>query len=545
MTRSEYADFLLPNVNHSKEAYENIFKERESKGNFVTRIAPSPTGFVHVGTLYTGFVASKFARQNNGTYILRIEDTDQKRLVEGGVSEIVKVLDDYGIKFDEGMKDETTSYGEYGPYIQSQRKDIYQAFAKYLIERDLAYPCFMSEEELNEIRSNQEARKQRIGIYGRYARFRNISIEDAIERINNGEKYIIRLKSPGNFDNKVYVDDAIKGNLEFPENDLDIVIIKHDGLPTYHFAHLVDDHLMHVTHVIRADEWVSSLPIHAQLFDIFEYERPIYAHLSPLMKKDGDITRKLSKRKDPEAAVSHYHETGIPKEALMIYIMTVANSNFEAWFDKCTDGNFMDFELTFDKVSTSGALFDLDKIINISKNYLSKISAKELYERTLEYTNEYDREFYDLLKKYENYSINVLNIERECERPRKDIDSYSSVRKEISYMYDELFNPNYSIKEYYDINFLEDYFENYYSISDDKNTWFDKIKECASKYNYCANNKEYKANPESYKGNISHACEVIRVCATGKEQTPDLYEILKLLGKDRIKIRFEQFKKCF
>lgn len=545
MTKKEYADFLLPNVTKTKEEYESIFPKRSEKGNFVTRIAPSPTGFVHIGTLYTGFIASKFAKQNNGTYILRIEDTDQKRLVEGCVSEIVKVFDDYGIKFDEGMKDEITSFGKYGPYIQSQRKDIYQAFAKYLIENELAYPCFMSEEEAAEIRANQEARKQRIGIYGRYAKYRNLNIDEVINKINNGEKYIIRLKSPGNFDNKVIINDAVKGKLEFPENDMDIIIIKNDGLPTYHFAHLVDDYLMRVTHIIRSDEWVSSLPIHAQLFDIFNYERPIYAHLSPLMKKDGDITRKLSKRKDFEAAVSHYHKTGIPKEALMIYIMTVANSNFEEWFDNNTDKNIYDFELSFDRISSSGALFDLDKIINISKNFLSKIKANDLYERVLEHCKEYDKEFYDLLIKYKEYVINVLNIERECDRPRKDIDSYSSVRNEINYMFDELFNPEYNIKKCYDINFLDDYFNNYYNENDNKDVWFDKIKQCANCYNYSTNNKEYKANPEAYKGNISHACEVIRVCVTGREQTPDLYEILNLLGKDRIFERLNQFKKCF
>ena len=503
MDRKEFANFLLPNVKHTKEEYENIYKSRTNGANFVTRIAPSPTGFVHIGTLYTGFVASKFAKQNDGVFILRIEDTDQKRLVDGGIADIVKVFNDYDISFDEGMKDEETSFGEYGPYIQSKRGDIYQAFAKYLIENDLAYPCFMTEGELEDIRKNQEARKSRIGIYGKYAKCRNLSITDAIDRINSGEKYIIRFKSPGNFDNKVVIDDAVKGKLEFPENDLDIVIIKKDGLPTYHFAHLVDDYLMHVTHIIRADEWVSSLPIHVQLFDTFGYDRPIYAHLSPLMKKDGDTLRKLSKRKDLEALVSYYHKEGIPQEAIMIYILTVANSNFEEWYDQNLDKNYIDFELSFDKISSSGALFDLDKLINISKNYLSRLSAEELYERAIKYSREYDNEFYELLVKYKDFSIGTLNIERETERPRKDIECYSAIRREISYMYDELFNPEYNIKDCYDINFLEDYVNNYYDASDDKETWFEKIKEVSSKYNYATNNKEYKANPENYKGNIS------------------------------------------
>ena len=542
MTKREYADILLPGVNHTKEEYEEMYKDRDlPEGAIVTRFAPSPTGFVHIGGLLSSFIARKFAKQTEGVMLLRIEDTDQKRLVENGVSKIIEDLKSFNITFDEGATGEEEYIGNYGPYVQSKRKDIYQAFAKYLIERDLAYPCFMSEEELEEIRKGQEEAKARIGVYGKYAKYRDITIEEALEKINNGEKYIIRFKSPGNFDNKVVVDDAIRGKLEFPENDIDIVIIKGDGLPTYHFAHLVDDHLMKVTHVIRGDEWVSSLPTHVQLFDIFGYKRPTYAHISPLMKKDGETVRKISKRKDPESAVSYYHEQGIPTDAVMIYLMTIANSNFEEWYEANKDKSYMDFEMSFDKVSASGALFDMDKLYNISKNYISTMKAKDLYDKAVEYANEFDKEFYELLTKYKDYSINVLNIEREVERPRKDIESYSNVRREIDYMYDELFNPVYEKKDFYLKELLEYYIDNVYDENDDKQTWFNKIKEMCPKFGFASETKEYKANPENFKGSVAHACEVIRVAVTGRVQTPDLYEILKLLGKSRIKERIEKF----
>lgn len=544
MTKKEYADILLPGVKHTKEEYEEMYPERNlPEGAIVTRFAPSPTGFVHIGHLFTGFISSRFAKQTNGTILLRIEDTDQKRSVEDGVSKIIRDLKNFRITFDEGAISDTEDNGIYGPYVQSNRKDIYQAFAKYLIENDLAYPCFMSEQELEEIRKSQESEKERIGIYGKYAKYRNITMEEALERINNGEKYIIRFKSPGNFANKVIIEDAVRGKLEFPENDLDIVIIKSDGLPTYHFAHLVDDHLMKVTHIIRTDEWISSLPIHVQFFDTFGYKRPIYAHLSPLMKREGATLRKLSKRKDPELAVSYYFEQGIPVDAVMIYIMTVANSNFEEWYDNNSDKKYTDFVMSFDKISASGSIFDLEKLNNISKNYISTMKAENLYNETVKFTEEFDKDFYEILTKYKDYSINVLNIEREVERPRKDIESYSAVKREIEYMYDEYFD-NIQMpekKDFYDKEMLKYYIENVYEVTDDKQTWFNKIKEMCPKFGFASETKEYKANPENYKGSVAHACEVIRVAVTKRTQTPDLYEILKLLGKTRIRERIEKF----
>lgn len=547
MTKKEYADLLLPNVEKTKEYYEEFYKERNLPNDaIITRFAPSPTGFVHIGHLFTSFVARRFASQTNGICLLRIEDTDTKRTVEDGIKLIIKDLKNYGIKFDEGIKSETEEEGEYGPYLQSNRKDIYQAFAKFLIEKDLAYPCFLKESEIEEIRKTQEKIKDRIGIYGKYAKYRDISMEEAIQKINDNENYIIRLKSPGKFKNRITVEDAVRGTLEFPENDLDIVLIKQDGLPTYHFAHLVDDYLMKVTHIIRTDEWLSSLPIHVQLFDIFKYTRPTYVHLSPLNKKEGNTIRKLSKRKDPELAVRYYHEQGIPTDAVKIYILTIINSNFEEWYENNKDKNYFDFELSFNKVSSSGSLFDLEKLMNISKNYISTMTASDLYENTLTYSQEFDTEFYELLTRYKDYSINVLNIEREVERPRKDIESYSAVKREIGYMYDELFasdETSYEYKDFYDIDFLKYYIENIYDESDDKQTWFNKIKEICPKFGFASETKEYKKNPENYKGSVAHACEIIRVSVTHRTMTPDLYEILKLLGKERIQKRIENFTK--
>ena len=529
MNNKEYADFLLPGIDKTIEYYENLYKKRDlPEGAIVTRYAPSPTGFVHMGALFSAFIASKFAKQTNGVFYLRIEDTDQKREVENGVIGIIKDLKNYGISIDEGMTSETEWIGEYGPYIQSARKEIYQTFAKYLIENDLAYPCFCTAEEVEAIRKEQENLKDRIGYYGKWARDRYLSRDEVINKIKNGEKYVIRLKSPGKFENKVIYDDLVKGKLELPENDLDIVIIKGDGLPTYHFAHLVDDHLMRTTHVIRGDEWLSSVPIHLQLFKVFNFKTPKYAHISPLLKEENGNRRKLSKRKDPEAAISFYHEKGIPTEAVLLYLCTVANSNFEMWYLQNKDKTVDDFKLEFKKISSSGSLFDVEKLINISRNYISLLKASEVYDKTLEYSKTYDLELYNLLTKYKDYSINVLNIEREQKKPRKDLAMFSDVKKENWYMYDELFNDvtyNWdTIKDITEIKkILNTYISKYYDESDDKDTWFNKIKELSYELGYAKEVKEYKENPDNYKGHVGDISMVLRVALTTKTMTPDLY----------------------
>ena len=429
MTNKEYADLLLPGVKHSWEEYEKMYPERDlEEGAIVTRYAPSPTGFVHIGALLVSFLCGRFAKQTKGINYLRIEDTDTERSIENGISSIINSLNSFGITFDEGQVSETESKGNYGPYIQSERKDIYKAYAKKLIEEDKAYASFLTKEELEEIREQQSKSKQRLGIYGRYAKDRNLSKEETLARINNGESYIIRIKSPGSFFNKIKVNDLIKGTMEMPENDIDEVIIKSDGLPTYHFAHAIDDHLMHTTHVIRGDEWLSSLPKHVQLFEILGFKIPKYAHIAPLTKNDNGTIRKLSKRKDPEAAVSYFTEAGVPREAIMLYLATVANSNFEGWLDQNPKGNLDDFKFDFKKCSSSsGSLFDLPKLYNISKNYISRLTKEEVYNNTLDYAKNYDVELKEILEKYPDYSKAIFNIEREQKKPRKDYEKYSQM----------------------------------------------------------------------------------------------------------------------
>lgn len=548
MTYKDLADLIFPNITTTIEDYEKMYPERDlPKGAIVTRFAPSPTGFVHMGSLLASFIANKAAKDTNGVFYLRIEDTDQKREVENGIEGIAQDLKNFEIEIEEGAVSKDKEIGQYGPYIQSARKEIYHAFIKHLLENGLAYPCFCSSEHLEEVRKMQEATKSRIGYYGRYAVCRNIKIEDAYNRIKNGEKYVIRLKSLGNFENKVIINDLVKGNIEFPENDIDIIIMKSDGLPTYHFAHLVDDHLMRTTHVIRGDEWVSSLPIHVQLFQMFNFTPPKYAHLSPIMKQDGLVKRKLSKRKDPEAAMSYYHQLGIPIKAIHLYLMTIANTNFEEWYDQNKDKTIDDFKFDFKKISASGSLFDLEKLLNISRNYISHLTSQEVYNNVLEWAKEFDRELESLLSNYYEYTIKIFSIERYQKKPRKDYDSWSSIRKNIWYMYDELFN---NIK--YDEGKITDkdeikkilntYITKYYNEDDDKDTWFNKIKDLSQELGYCPNMKEYKENKDNYKGSVADVSTVIRIALTSSSMTPDLYELMKLLGKDRIQMRINLFK---
>ena len=546
MTNKEYADILLPGVEKSWEEYEKMYPERNlPEGAMVTRYAPSPTGFVHIGALESSFFDKKFAKQSGGVCYLRIEDTDQERSIENGISSIIESLKSFNITFDEGPISETEEVGNYGPYIQTKRADIYRAYAKRLIEEDKAYASFLSKEELEKIREEQMKSKQRIGIYGRYAKDRNLSKEEVIERINNGEKFIIRIKSPGNFFNKIKVTDLVKGTMEMPENDIDEVIIKSDGIPTYHFASVIDDHLMHTTHVIRGDEWLSSLPKHIQLNEMLGFKPPKYVHYAPLTKNDNGTIRKLSKRKDPEAAVSYFTEAGVPREAIMLYLATVANSNFEGWLDQNPNGNIDDFTFDFKKIpSSSGTLFDLPKLYNISKNYISRLTKEEVYNRTLEYASKYDKELKELLLKYPEYSKEIFNIEREQKKPRKDYEKFSDVKGQIWYMYDELFNKEDKSYEWQTItdkdeikNILNSYIE-IYSESDDKETWFNKIKEVCDKLGYASDMKAYKENPDNFKGSVADVSTVIRVAVTTRSQTPDLYEILRILGKEKVKERF-------
>ena len=549
MTNKELANIMYPDVDNDISYYEKKYPERNLKeGAVVSRFAPSPTGFVHMGSLLTAFIESKLPKDTDGVFYLRIEDTDQKRSVENGIKGIINDLESFDIKIDEGVIGENEEIGDYGPYIQSKRIDIYNTFAKYLVENDYAYPCFCSSEDIDNIRKVQEEKKDRIGYYGKYAKCRCMSNEERAQRIQNGEEYVLRIKSTGDFNKKIVVNDLVRGKIGFPENDIDHILIKSDGIPVYHFAHVIDDHLMRTTHVLRGEEWLSSTPLHIELFHKFNFKVPKYAHLGLVMKIDENgVRRKLSKRKDPEAAVSYYSKLGIPIYAVKLYLMTIANSNFEAWYDANKDKTIDDFKLDLKKISASGTLFDLEKLLNISKNYISRLKAEEVYNNVLNWSKDYDRELYDLLVKYKDYSIRIFNIERERKKPRKDYDSYSSVKEYIWYMYDEIFNNienvycNVEIKNYFSKEILIDYIDNFYDEEDTEEEWYEKVKLLAINYGFADEVKKYRENPDNYKGHVGDICEFIRVSVTSKTMTPSLYEILKLLGSDRIKSRIVKF----
>ena len=540
MDYKDLANLIFPDAKEISY-YEEKYPERNlPEGAVVSRFAPSPTGFVHVGGLYQSLVAKEMTKKTGGVFFLRVEDTDQKREVENGVTDIVNSLKDFDMAPDEGMVSETEEIGNYGPYKQSLRKDIYEAYAKYLLSQGKAYPCFCTPEEVEEIRKKQEAAKIRPGYYGVWAKCRNLTVEEAAEKIKNGEKYIIRFKSPGREDRKIKHHDVIKGNVDFPENDQDIVIIKADGLPTYHFAHAVDDHLMRTTHVIRSDEWLSSVPLHLQLFHELGFKAPKYAHIAPIMKNDNGNKRKLSKRKDPEAAVSYYKEEGIHPTAVKEYLLNIANSTFENWRRANPDKDMDEFDFNLNKMSVSGALFDMVKLLDIGKTVISKMTAEEVYENSLNWAKEYDKELEEMLKDKE-YSLKVLGIERGNKKPRKDISKWSEVKNNIIYMYDNKFlNEDISydyakLSDKEEINkILKLYIDEYFDIDHDKETWFNNIKDLAEKVGYAREVKEFKKEPEKWPGHVGDISTVIRVALTGRQNTPDMYEIMQVLGRESV-----------
>ena len=542
------ADLIFPDINKSVADYEKEYPERNLKeGAKVTRYAPSPTGFMHIGNFYSSVINYVLAKQSGGVFFLRNEDTDSSRELSGAVEYIRHVLEHYHITPDEyEYRDIHETAGNYGPYIQSERKEIYHAFIKELVSQGKAYPCFLTQEEMDEIRATQTAGKKRIGIYGKYAKYRDLSPVDAMQRIKNGEKYTVRLKSSGIFFNKFKFNDLVFGEMEFPENDIDIPIMKSSNLlPTYHFAHLVDDHLMRTTHVVRGQEWMSSVPVHYELFKTFGFKMPKYIHTPLILKKDGDKIRKISKRLDPEARMTYYEEKGYPVYSLIEAIMTIANSNYEQWREGHPDADFTEFEFSPKKMSSAGALFDLDKLDNISKNYLSKLKASEVFDGLDEWSKIYDTDFNALINKHKDYTISVLNIEREQKKPRKDFACFSEVKDNIWYMYNELFNG--AIFDFSFLKHVEDakkiistYLNEYFDINDDKDTWFNKIKELTDKMGYCSNMKEYKENPDNYRGSTADISNVIRVALTTKLTTPDLYEIINILGDAEVRARFSK-----
>ena len=543
--RIELANLLFPNLEHDRNYYENKYPERNlPEGAMVTRFGPSPTGFVHMGSLFGSFIDSTFARQSNGVFYLRIEDTDAKRTVENGVQGIFDDLESFDIIPDESA----LVGGEYGPYIQSERAEIYQTYVKDLVEKGFAYPCFIKEEELEAIREEQEINKARTGIYGVYAVDRDLSLQEIKDKIAAGEEYVIRLKSPGNPKNTIEFIDCVKGKIKFPESDEDFVLLKKDGIPTYHFAHAIDDHLMHTTHVIRGDEWVPSIPKHVQLFNVLGFKLPKYCHHAAVTKKDEETgtIRKLSKRKDPEAAVSYYDNVGIPIPAVKLYLATILNSNFEEWYLNNSDKNIEDFTFTFEKMAIGGTAFDIEKLNNISKTYFSRKSGVEVYNETLAWAKTHDEDYAKVLEDNKDEMIAFLSIEKDGPRPRKDISKYSEVKEEFSYAIDEFFEKeNYAkldTDKEYNVDLVLDYVNNYLELDCTNEEWFNKVKEFALENGYAASPKDYKKDPESFKGHVGDICEAIRVMVTGRRQSPDLFCIMKILGKDRILKRVELYK---
>ena len=543
--RIELAELLFPNIKNTIEYYENKYPERDlPEGAMVTRYGPSPTGNVHLGNLLSAFADMVYANQTNGIFYLRIEDTDQKRKVDGGIENITSVLKDFDITPNEGY----SFGGEYGPYQQSERTEIYQTYVKDLIIRGYAYPCFMTEEEIADIREEQEVNKTKIGIYGVYAQDRDLSLDEVKENLSKKLEYVIRLKSDGNPNNDIEVEDCIKGKLKFKEHDMDTIILKKDGTPTYHFAHAIDDHLMHTTHVIRGDEWVSSIPLHVQLFKILGFKPVKYAHIAPITIKDqetGNI-RKISKRKDPWFGVAYYDENGIPIEALHLYLATITNTNFEEWYLQNTDKDISEFTFDFSKQAIGGTSFDEDKLTNLCKTYFSRKSGEEVFEETLAWAKKHDEEYSQLLENNKDNMIKFLNIEKDSDRPRKDIAKYSDVKEEFSYAIDELFKKeNYSkldSDKNYDIALMEKYVETL-NLKQTNEEWFNGVKEFSINNGYAANNKEFKKAPDAYKGHVGDVCEIFRVVITGRTKSPDLYSIMQILGKDKIVERIELYKK--
>ena len=542
MNYKALAQRLFPTIDKTPDYWEEKYPQRNLKeGARVTRFAPSPTGFLHFGNLFTCLVSYKTAKDTNGVFYVRVEDTDQKRKVDGAIEVMLKGLSVYGIVPDEGVVGENEQVGDYAPYYQSERKEIYQTYAKSLVEQGLAYPCFMTPEELDEIRAAQENESIK-GIWGKWAKHRELTLDEIESHLANGEAWTLRLKSPGTLDGKCRFDDLIRGKIEMPENVQDVVILKSDGIPTYHFAHAVDDHLMRTTHVMRGDEWIASVPIHLQLFRVLGFKPPKYAHVAPIMKEENGGKRKLSKRKDPEAKVTYYAEQGFPKESVTEYILTLANSNFEDWRRMNKTESIDKFPVNLKKMSVSGALFDMVKLTDVSKNVICQMSADKVFSLSYEWAKEYCPELAALYEQDTERATAILNIDRENKKPRKDIAKWSDIPEYISYMYNETFVPCYELTgnatPELAVKVLKKYI-NAVNLDDDKDAWFGRMKDICPLVGCTPNVKEYKQNPDGFAGHVGDVSTIIRVALTGRTNTPDLYSITALLGEKTVKSRLE------
>ena len=536
------ADLLFPNVTKTPEDMEALFPARNlPEGAIVSRMAPSPTGFVHLGNLVQGLTSERLCHQSNGVLFLRVEDTDAKREVPGAVEVLINSLKHYNILFDEGATVDGDA-GNYGPYRQRQRAEIYHVYAKQLVLQGEAYPCFCTEEELANIHAQQEAEKANYGYFGKWAIWRDRSIEDIQAALAEGKPYVLRYRSTGSLENKIKFTDLIKGNLELTENDIDHVLLKSDGIPTYHFAHAVDDHLMRTTHVVRGDEWLPTLPFHLQLFRALGFRAPKYLHIGPLMKMDGESKRKLSKRKDPELALSYYRAAGFPVQSVYEYLMTVLNSNFEDWRRANPDAPVDNFKFSHKKMNPAGSLFDEAKLRDVSKNVISRMDAERVYDEVVSFAKDYDEDLYNHLTADPAYAKAILGIGRGGKKPRKDFAVWTDVKPYLDFFFDDWFRVVDSYPESFDKEDIKKALTAFlagFDPADDMNVWFDKIKAVADSLGYASDMKAYKENPDAFRGNVADVSMFLRVAVTGKLNSPDMYAVMQILGKDRVSARIE------
>jgi glutamyl-tRNA synthetase len=548
MDYKKLADLLFPDITRTPADYEDIYPPRRlPEGAKVTRLGPSPTGFIHLGNLYGALVDERLAHQSHGVAFLRVEDTDDKREVEGAIPVLLDTLSYFGINFDEGATKQGES-GSYGPYYQSRRGPVYKACVKKLIEEGKAYPCFMSEEKIASIREYQEKNKLNPGIYGVYAEHRDLPIEKVKEYLDRGEVPVIRFRSPGEEGRYISVHDEIRGNISMPENVQDVVILKKTGLPTYHFAHVCDDHFMRTTHVVRGEEWMATWPIHMQLFDAMGWQPPKFVHNTVLMKIDETTgqKRKLSKRKDPELSLEYYKKQGYFPEAVREYLMTVLNSDFEEWRIANPEADYNEFTFTAEKMSDSGTLFDLDKLNNVSKDVLARKSAEEIYEFMLGWARDYEPELLKLFEENKDMLLKIYDIDRGGEKPRKDLVAAGQIFSFIKYFFDDYFEYQDSFPAECEADrqiILQKYIDGY-DPADDNSAWFDKIRAITDELGYAVKPKDYKKNPDQYKGHVGHVSGVIRVAITGRTNSPDLWTIQQIMGPEKVRARIEKAMKA-
>ena len=552
MDNIKLAQLLFPDIDKTPDYYEELYPERGlAEGARVTRFAPSPTGYLHIGGLFGALVDVLTAQSTGGVAYLRIEDTDKKREIDDGVSAIINGFDYFGVEFNEGVTGFGTEKGAYGPYTQSQRAEIYQTIAKSLVEKGLAYPCFCTADEISEIREQQEKDGALIrGYFGKWAKCRDLTIEEIEQNLSEGKPWVLRLRSEGDESKKIIFDDVIRGKIEMPANIIDEVLLKSDGIPTYHFAHACDDHFMRTTHVIRGEEWISSVPKHIELFKACGYKVPKYAHTPQVLKTDEETgdKRKLSKRKDPEAAVSYFVEGGFPKESVLEYLLTLINSNFEDWRRANPKEDISKFPFNLKKMSSSGCLFDLVKLNDVSKNVISVMSAKDVYENVAAWAKVYDPEFYEIFTADPEFSTAVMNIDRENPKPRKDIARWSEVKDYVAYFFKPLYQPDYTLPENIskaDAAAIAEKYLAEFDLTDDKDQWFARIKDMCEPLGFTPNVKEFKKNPEAFKGHVGDVSTVIRIALTSRRNTPDLFSIMQLLGEDEIKARLTEAIESF